>query len=162
MQLLAEIQKTFGKQGELIIKLLVEASEIKPFGEPVFVTIDGLPVPFYFKSFEKLGNHRAQVIFDDMESQPLAEELVGKTLWRPGKPQLSTEPINYRGYQVYDQQLGELGEVVQLLDIPGNPCLQVNYREHALLIPFHKTIVLTINHRSRQMETLLPDGLLEL
>ena len=76
----ANVHKTFGANGELIIKLFPEAPEEINLSEPVFITIDGYPVPFFFKSFEARGNNRALIIFDDMETSVLAEELVGKMM----------------------------------------------------------------------------------
>jgi 16S rRNA processing protein RimM len=130
--------------------------------EPVFVIIDGLPVPFYFKSFEMRGNHRACVIFDDMESQKPAEELVGKTLWLPGPEKAAAQQPDFTGYAVHDRQHGALGVVSGFLDIPGNPCLQIAYENRELLIPFNEAIVVRTNIKKRLLETLLPEGLLEL
>lgn len=156
------IQKTFGAQGELIVRLHAETETIA-IKEPVFVVIDGLPVPFYFKSFDLRGNHRAHVIFDDMESQKLAEELVGKTLWLPGPEKVTATPQpELTGYAVHDRQHGALGVVSGFLDIPGNPCLQIAYENRELIIPFHEAIVVQTNTKKRLLETLLPEGLLEL
>jgi 16S rRNA processing protein RimM len=129
--------------------------------EPAFVVIDGLPVPFYFKSFEMRGNCRALVIFDDMESQKLAEELVGQTLWLSGAEKKHTAQFpDLTGYAVHDRQHGALGVVSGFLDIPGNPCLQVTYKDRELIIPFHEDIVVQTNVKARSLETLLPEGLL--
>jgi 16S rRNA processing protein RimM len=162
MVCLGNVQRTFGTQGELIVRLRAETEGID-LKEPVFVILDGLPVPFYFKSFEMRGNHRAQVVFEDMESQKLAEELVGKTLWLPApESTAATPPHSFTGYTVHDRQHGELGVVSGFLDIPGNPCLQVAYKNRELIIPFNEAIVKQTNHRTRTLETWLPEGLLEL
>ncbi|MDR2358618.1 MAG: hypothetical protein LBD87_02290 [Prevotellaceae bacterium] len=156
------VQKTFGAQGELIVRLHADTETIA-IKEPVFVVIDGLPVPFYFKSFELRGNRRAHVVFDDMESQKLAEELAGKTLWLPGPEKVATaQQPNLTGYAVHDRQHGALGMVSGFLDIPGNPCLQIAYKNRELIIPFNEAIVVQVNVEQRLLETLLPDGLLEL
>jgi 16S rRNA processing protein RimM len=161
MYCFGHVQKTFGTQGELIVRLRAETETVS-IKEPVFVIIDGLPVPFYFKSFELRGNRRAQVVFDGMESQKLAEELAGQTLWLPGadKAVLPEQP-DVTGYAVHDRQHGALGVVSGFLDIPGNPCLQVAYENRALIIPFHEAIVMRIDVKKRLLETLLPEGLLD-
>jgi 16S rRNA processing protein RimM len=162
MYCFGNVQKTFGAQGELIVRLQAETESIN-IKKPVFVVIDGLPVPFYFKSFEPRGNRRAQVVFDDMESQKLAEELVGKTLWLPGAEKTPAAPsFDLTGYAVHDRQHGALGVVSGFLDIPGNPCLQVAYNNRELIIPFHEAIVVQTDVKKRMLETLLPEGLLDL
>jgi ribosomal 30S subunit maturation factor RimM len=55
-----------------------------------------------------------------------------------------------------------LGVVSGFLDIPGNPCLQVAYNNRELIIPFNEAIVVQTNVKKRLLETLLPEGLLEL
>ncbi|MDR3132815.1 MAG: hypothetical protein LBU42_02175 [Prevotellaceae bacterium] len=156
------VQKTFGAHGELLVRLQAETETIT-IKEPVFVIIDGLPVPFYFKSFELRGSHRAQAVFEDLESQKLAEELVGKTLWLPGSEKAATvRQPDLTGYAVHDRQHGALGVVSGFLDIPGNPCLQIAYENRELIVPFHETVVVEVNVKKRLLETLLPEGLLEL
>jgi 16S rRNA processing protein RimM len=164
MQPFADIQKTFGAHGELIIKLWTTAPEEINTTEPVFVVFDGLPVPFYFKSFEARGNNRALVVFDDMESQKLAEELVGKKLLLPDnhKQPDTGEEEALTGFSVTDKQHGLLGIVTGYMDIPGNPCLQVEHKGKELIIPFNEAIVLCINRKKRTLETALPEGLLAL
>ena len=157
------IQKTFGAAGELLLKLRAAAAEGIDLNAPVFITIDGLPTPFYFKSFEARGANRAVVVFDDVESQRWAEELVGKTLWSPHtKAAAAAARRDLTGYAACDRQHGELGAVVGFLDIPGNPCLQIAYRGRELLVPFNEDVVVKINGRKRTIETVLPDGLREI
>jgi 16S rRNA processing protein RimM len=158
-----DIQKTFGASGELLLKTRADAPDEINLNEPVFIIMDGLPVPFYFKSFEARGTNRAVVVFDDMESQKWAEEFVGKTLWQPGVDAAATgNRIDVIGYTAYDRQHGELGEVVEVMYIPHNPCLQILYHGRELLVPFHESIVVKINATKRTLETVLPDGLLEI
>jgi 16S rRNA processing protein RimM len=158
-----DIQKTFGVAGELLLKLRTDAPDEIDLNAPVFITIDGLPVPFYFKSFEARGTNRAVIIFDDVELQRWAEELVGKTLWLPHtKAAAPTDRRDLTGYTAYDRQHGELGAVVGFFDIPGNPCLQIAYQGRELMVPFNEDIVVKINSKKRTLETVLPDGLLEI
>jgi 16S rRNA processing protein RimM len=158
-----DIQKTFGAGGELLLKLRADTPDEIDLTKPVFITIDGAPVPFYFKSFVARGAKRAVVVFDDMETQRLAEALVGKTLWLPeAKAAATTGHPELTGYTAYDRQHGELGEVAGIVYFPNNPCLQIIFHGRELLVPFHTSIVVKINARKRTLETVLPDGLLEI
>ncbi len=161
----AEIQKTFGAYGELIIKLYDEAPEEINLDEPVFITIDGLLVPFYFKSFEPRGNNRAQVVFDDFETQKLAEELVGKKI-ENGELKMENGTLNSQfsilNYKVVDKALGELGTVTGFLDIPGNPCLQIDYNGREVIIPCHENFVKKNDHKKQLLQVDVPKELLEL
>ena len=164
MLAIAEVQKSFGTHGELIIRLRPEAPEEINVNEPVFITIDDLPVPFYFKSFEAFGTRRAKVVFDDMETPELAAELIGKTIElkvTEGKEQTNARPLLLH-YKIMDNKNGIIGVVTGFLDIPQNPCLLVIHNEREIIIPFHETIVQKINSKKQILQVVLPEGLLEL
>ena len=51
----AQVLKSNGTDGELLISFLDIAPEDIDLQEPVFIEFDGLPVPFYFESFTPRG-----------------------------------------------------------------------------------------------------------
>jgi 16S rRNA processing protein RimM len=157
--LLGEVLKTFGTEGELIVKVYESVPEnIK---EPIFICFDGLWVPFYFKLFELRGK-KAKIIFENMESEELAEELVGKKIFsRPEVSNVSVaEPSDLTGFTVIDSRLGKLGQVCDVFKYPGNPCVEIIFNEKKVLIPLNS--VEKFNYRKKQIYTTVPDGLLEL
>ncbi|MDR3184435.1 MAG: hypothetical protein LBT49_03415 [Prevotellaceae bacterium] len=175
----ADVVKTFGAHGELLIRLRDEAPEAINLSEPVFITIDGYAVPFYFKRFEARGNRRALVVFDDMETMALAQELVGKAVNRgtgngergtenrkreTGSGERETENGDVFAllhYNVVDEKAGEIGVVTGFIDIPGNPCLQLNSDAQEILVPFREEMM-TVDHKKKIITTNLPEGLVDL
>ena len=165
----ADVVKTFGAHGELLIRLRPEAPEEINLSEPVFIVIDGYAVPFYFKQFGARGNHRALVVFDDMETMELAQELVGKAIERrmekgerrKGNGEGRADKASLLNYNVVDEKAGEIGVVAGFIDIPGNPCLRLNNDAQEILIPFREEMM-TIDHRKKIITTNLPDGLVDL
>ncbi len=172
----ASVHKTFGNNGELIIKLFDSAPEEINLKEPVFITIDGCPVPFFFKQFDPRGNSRALVIFDDMETQALAEELVGKVIklkMENGELKMkmhnkdNVSPIfNFQfsifNYEVVDEAAGAIGTVRDFMDIPGNPCLLVMNGDNEVIIPCREELIVKADHKKKTITMQLPEGLVEL
>jgi ribosomal 30S subunit maturation factor RimM len=161
---IADVIKTFGAHGELLIRLRPEAPDEINLSEPVFLPIDGYAVPFYFKRFEARGNHRALVVFDDMETMELAQELVGKAIeWRTGNGERNnpTNSFSLLHYNVVDKTAGDIGAVAEFIDIPGNPCLQLNNGAQEILIPFREEMM-TVDHKKKTITTDLPAGLVDL
>ncbi|MDR0295354.1 MAG: hypothetical protein LBH91_04075 [Prevotellaceae bacterium] len=168
----ANVHKTFGANGELIIKLFSEAPEEINLSEPVFITIDGCPVPFFFKSFETRGNNRAIVIFDDVESMVLAEELTGKMVFSrqdcfaplamTGSKQSAVGSQLLIDYVVKDEAAGDIGIVVEFMDIPKNPCLSISNGNSKIIIPCQGEFIVKINHKNKIITTRLPEGLINL
>jgi 16S rRNA processing protein RimM len=62
---------------------------------------------------------------------------------------------------VVDKKAGEIGTVTEFIDIPGNPCLQLNSDAQEILIPFREEM-LTIDHKKKTITTDLPAGLVDL
>ena len=162
----ANVHKTFGANGELIIKLFPEAPEEINLSEPVFITIDGCPVPFFFKHFEARGNNRAVVVFDDVESMALAEELVGKMICGKRKAESGKQSAvggwQLVGYMVKDEEAGDIGVVEEFMDIPKNPCLSINNGNNKIIIPCQEEFIVKINHQKKIITTQLPEGLINL
>ncbi|MDR2562682.1 MAG: hypothetical protein LBC98_01925 [Prevotellaceae bacterium] len=161
-----EVLKTFGAKGELIIRFDAIAPESLDLKEPVFIVIDGLPVPFYFKTFEPFAG-KVKVIFENMESEQLASELVGKRLHADNsiaeKPE--TEVSGFAAlisFAVRDEKLGEIGIITDFFDYPKNPCFEVCKDEKQFLIPINEELIVGINDEDKTLITTLPEGLLEI
>jgi 16S rRNA processing protein RimM len=158
--LFGEVLKTFGTDGELLIKI----SDPVPVNmkEPVFIRIDELWVPFYFKLFELRGK-KAKVIFENMESEALSEELLGKKIFL--KPEISPVPASklsdLTGFTVIDSLHGNLGQVSDVFNFPGNPCIEITMAlNKKAMIPLNG--ILKLEYRKRLIHTTIPEGLLEL
>ncbi|MDR0726302.1 MAG: hypothetical protein LBF59_09910 [Prevotellaceae bacterium] len=157
--LVGEVLKIFGAGGELIAK--INEPVFENCGEPVFIRIDGLWVPFYFKLFEPHGK-RVKIIFENMESKELAEELVGKKMF--SQPEIlhesASEPSSLMRFTVIDSKLGNLGQVEEVFDYPGNPCVGIVINGKQVLIPLNGIEKLEL--RKKLIYTTIPEGLLEL
>jgi 16S rRNA processing protein RimM len=157
--LVGEVLKVFGTGGEVIAKINESVQE--NLKEPVFILIDGLWVPFYFKLFEPLGK-RMKIIFENMESEELAKELVGKKIF--SQPEIShesgSELSDLTGFTVIDSKLGNLGQVDEVFDYPGNPCIAITIDEKQVMIPLNG--IKKLEYRKKLILTTIPEGLLEL
>ena len=56
MQRIAQVLKSNGTDGELLISFFDIGPEDIDLQEPVFIYFDGLPVPFFIRSFRQRGN----------------------------------------------------------------------------------------------------------
>ena len=80
MQQIAQVLKSNGVEGELLVSFRDIDPEDVILEEPVFIEFDGLPVPFYFESFTRRGTNRALVRLTGIRSLQDAEEVVGRAL----------------------------------------------------------------------------------
>lgn len=165
-RLFGEVLKTFGAQGQLLIKLKDEVAEQTIKKEPVFIYIDGLQVPFYIQSFSYKGTNKALVVFEDMDTEELAKELIGKVVYVVSKKrnEVGEESglTDLVGFTVFDSDRGEIGKIIEIMPIPGNPCLVVAYGENEVIIPIHEELIERIALKEKKVFLTLPEGLLEL
>jgi 16S rRNA processing protein RimM len=64
-------------------------------------------------------------------------------------------------FTVSDSELGEIGTVVEHIDIPGNPQLVVLHKEKEVFVPISDTFYKGIDKDKKIIFVSLPDGLIE-
>lgn len=160
-----EALKTFGVNGELVVKLNPDLQDDLNIKEPLFIIFDGLTVPFYVRSFESRGNHKLIMAFDDIDNEFLATELTGKKLYyaSTSKHQNTNDDLSYFiGYTLIDGGLGKLGVITDFFDYPGNPCFQTYYNDKEVLVPINEDLIGGIDDKNKTILLALPEGLLDI
>jgi len=181
----AQVLKSNGTDGELVLGFREIAPEDINLQEPVFIIFDGLPVPFYIESFQKRGNTKALVRLTDICSQEDVEEIAGKAVYieEDGLPEMSLEEDGFAALvgwvlltpagipdQVGDDkgtvgdneemELYEVGEITDFMDIPNNPCIEVETENGAVIIPLHEDFILGLDPENQEIVMQIPEGLL--
>ena len=180
LQQIAQVLKSNGTDGELVMGFREIAPEDINLNEPVFIIFDGLPVPFYIESFAKRGNTKALVRLTDICSMEDVEEIAGKPVYiEEGQfPEMSLEEDGYAalvGWMVLtpasvilsdseespeEMELYEVGEITDFLDIPNNPCIEVETENGAIMIPLHEDLILSLDPEYQEIIMQIPAGLL--
>ena len=219
LQQVAQVLKSNGTDGELVMGFREIAPEDISLNEPVFIVFDGLPVPFFIESFSKRGNSKALVRLTDIRSMEDAEELAGKAVYveEESLPEMTLEDDGYAaligwllltpeipdqvgndeeavgddgetvgndeeavgndgetvgddGEAVEDDEetslpattgnLYEVGEITDFIDIPNNPCIEVDTKNGAVMIPLHEDLILSVDPENLEIIMQIPAGLL--
>jgi len=195
LQQVAQVLKSNGTDGELVMGFREIAPEDINLNEPVFIVFDGLPVPFFIESFTKRGNSKALVRLTDICSMEDVEEIAGKAVYieEDSLPEMSLEEDGYAalvGWMVLtpgipdqvgndgngghdgnggsdgndendeDIDLYEVGEITDFIDIPNNPCIEVETENGAVMIPLHEDLILSVDPENLEIIMQIPAGLL--
>ena len=204
MQQVAQVLKSNGTDGELVLSFREIAPEDINLSEPVFIIFDGLPVPFFIESFAKRGNSKALVHLTDICSQEDVDEIAGKAVYVDDSqiPEMSLEEDGFAALvgwvlltpEIPDQvgdddrivgeipdQVGndkridtddkkslpaltgnlyEVGEIIDFIDIPNNPCIEVETENGAVMIPLHEDLILSVDPEYQEIIMQIPEGLL--
>ena len=176
LQQVAQVLKSNGTDGELVMSFREIAPEDINLQEPVFIIFDGLPVPFYIESFTKRGNSKALVRLTDIRSMEDVEEISGKAVYieEDQLPEMSLEEDGFAALvgwtlltpeipdQVEDDDMTliEVGEITDFLDIPNNPCIEVETENGAVMIPLHEDLILSVDPEYQEIIMQIPAGLI--
>ena len=174
----AQVLKSNGTDGELVLGFREIAPEDINLQEPVFIIFDGLPVPFYIESIQKRGNTKALVRLTDICSQEDVEEIAGKAVYieEDCLPEMSLEEDGFAALVGWvlltpagipdqvgkdeEMELYEVGEITDFIDIPNNPCIEVETENGAVMIPLHEDLILSVDPENRELIMEVPEGLL--
>lgn len=163
----ARVLKSNGTDGEILIGFREIAPEDLNQKEPVFITFDGLPVPFFIESFSKKGTSRALVHITGVKSLQDAEEIVGKDIFasQQGINEYDSEDDGLTvddliGWTLLDADNENVGEITDYEDIPGNTCLYVETKDGQVMIPLHEDLILSVDEASKSISVAIPEGLI--
>ena len=222
LQQVAQVLKSNGTDGELVMGFREIAPEDINLKEPVFIVFDGLPVPFFIESFTKRGNSKALVRLTDICSMEDVEEIAGKAIYveEDSLPELSLEEDGYaalvgwvvltpegdvstsldmtsekndmtnEGQMTEDNDnegvvgddeakavgddkdeaapslpaltgnLIEVGTITDFMDIPNNPCIEVETENGAVILPLHEDFILSVDPEYQEIIMQIPAGLI--
>ena len=175
LQQVAQVLKSNGTDGELVMGFREIAPEDINLNEPVFIVFDGLPVPFFIESFTKRGNSKALVRLTDICSMEDVEEIAGKAVYieEDNLPEMSLEEDGYAALigwilltpEIPDQvgedmEVIEVGEITDFIDIPNNPCIEVETESGAVMIPLHEDLILSVDPEYQEIIMQIPAGLI--
>ncbi len=161
--------KIFGVQGALVLRLEPKVVAITGIPEWAFVMIDGAPVPFRIRQEEFfLKDSRHLVIaFSGRESPDVVARFIDLQVRFPGtiddwfELEDDEEP-GLTGFRVIDSVSGREGLVTGLLDIPGNPLLELDFDGREILLPVRPEYVLKTDHRRKVLRVQIPEDLFSL
>lgn len=154
----AQVLKSNGTDGELLMSFLEVGPEDIDREEPVYIYFDGLPVPFYFESFNQRGTNRALVRLTGVHSLRDADELAGRDVYADYFETEEDEDLT--GWKVLSEDGTPIGTITAYEDIPGNLCIYVDTADGERLLPLHDDLVLSMDDTARTITLRIPEGLL--
>ena len=158
MQKIAQVLKSNGTDGELLVSFFDVDPEEIDLQEPVFIYFDGLPVPFYFESFVRRGVNRALVHLTGVHSLRDADELAGSAIFADYFE--VDEDSDLTGWTVLSATGDTVGLIVGYEDIPGNLCVYVDTANGERLLPLHEDLITNLDHNSKVITMKIPEGLI--
>jgi 16S rRNA processing protein RimM len=166
MRIVGGFGKPHGLNGE--IKLMVEA----PFLDDVrrckalFIVVAGRPMPYFVEWIR--GEKDLLAKLEGVDDRDAARVLQGKDALLRAQDLSSPDTLKedetpaWLGYTVIDREIGLIGAIEDVIELPQQLLALVNYRGKETLIPLHEQLILSIDEQAKRLEMSLPAGLLDL
>ena len=164
---LGKILKTYGSKGHLLIFLDVDHPERYKKLESVYVAVDHERIPFFIQSVELKPKKQAIIRFDDFLTADDSEVFIGRELYLPLShlPTLKGKNFYYHdveGFIVIDENFGNIGILVSILDLPQQSLLQIMKDKKEILIPLNDEVLQKVDRKKKEVHIHAPEGLIEI
>lgn len=163
---IGKIVKLHGFEGNALI--IFDEAYLKKISktEWVFLSIDGLPVPFFIIKFDLRSDTSAIIKLSDIDTSEEMEKLLGceVSIIESGRARKTNNlsQTDIADYSVIDEKAGEIGKATTVLNFNDNLVIQVFKGDREILIPVAEEIILNIDDTQKIISVSLPDGLIDL
>jgi 16S rRNA processing protein RimM len=159
---IGKVLKTHGYKGHL--KIFIDDFYMDDFEEISAVFINQLP--YFIISKDINSEKQAIILLEDIENKEKAHPLQGKDIYAKDDDLteiLEDEPYHdLAGFTISDKNMGKIGEITKVLELPHQFLAQVFKDEKEILIPLNDDFILNIDEKKKLIEMQLPDGLLDI
>jgi len=121
---------------------------------------------------EEIAGKAVYIEEDNLPEMSLEEDgyaaLIGWTLLMPEIPDQVGDDVETVGEDMEEDtslpaltgNLYEVGEITDFIDIPNNPCIEVETESGAVMIPLHEDLILSVDPEYQEIIMQLPAGLI--
>jgi 16S rRNA processing protein RimM len=166
LHLLGAFTKLHGYKGELTA--FVDSANMKDYEslQHLYVEVKGHLVPYIVQSIEYKTNKTMKVKLEGVDNEAMAKALVKCEIYIV--PDAISEPDALReelrsieGYNVIDEEEGEIGRISMIDDNKVNPLLEITSDEAVILLPLHQDFIIEVVHEARTLYVAAPPGLID-
>jgi len=161
------VVKTHGTKGALLIKIEQDLIDEIEETKPVFLEIEGKPVPFFARpdSVRWKDEHGVFFHFEYINGIEAADELTGKKVYiLPETVDVDSDSphrMALEGYVVLNTARENLGQIIKFHDVPKNPLIEIENKGQTFLIPLTDDWIVELNAERKEITMDLPEGLLD-
>lgn len=165
--LLGSLLKTTGIKGEIILKFNNDYSKGIQKLESIFIDVDNKLVPFFIEEIKMKSSTTAVVKFEGLDEEEKAAEFIGSEFYTSFDKlkalQINAdENLDIIGYKIIDQDKKYIGKVIEFIDIPENPLLNVKTEEGEFLIPAKDELIIEVDDDLKEIQINIAEGMFDL
>lgn len=164
---LGYVAKLHGFKGEVSLFLDVTNPEDYVSLDALFIELNGQLTPFFVESLKLKNKGFAAVKFEGITTENDARLLLRKNIYLPASILPELEGTNFYDHEIVDFNVedsvhGNIGKVIQVIDLSANPLLQIEKDGTEILVPLRDGVILDVNRKTKTLTVQTPPGLVEL
>lgn len=164
--LVGEVGRAHGLRGEVKVEVHSDVAERFDRGSELWAVKTGRPASRLTVRQSRPVKGGLLVAFEGITDRDQAEALGGSRLevdsdQVPAPPEGLYYYFDLIGCRCIDSELGDLGEVVDVVEDGGGTLLRVRRGEENLLLPFVDAFLGVVDTAAKRIEWTLPPGLVE-
>lgn len=159
------ITKPFGYKGQAYVYLDTDEPEKYSNLDAVFLNIDGEMLPYMIEDIQLRGANQAVIKFEDVDGEEI-KSLMKTEIYLPLSvlPPLTGNKFYFHevvGFSVIDSEKGNIGKIVDFIDVLQQPIMQVDFNGIEILIPAIDKFFKTVDRERREIHIDAPEGLID-
>ncbi|MRR18590.1 hypothetical protein EG827_00205 [bacterium] len=162
MKTIGRITKTHGFEGAVVVRSESGITREPGQGEPVFIVIDGIPVPFFTREAFSPSPVKLVISFDDYLTTESVSPFKGCEVRIAGEADESDDLAALDGFTLTDTNSLFTGTVTSVLQNPGQLLAVVATPAGEIFVPLHPDLIVSVDRKMKKIEMSLPEGLIQL
>lgn len=159
------ITKPFGYKGQAYVFLDTDEPEKYSTLEAVFLNIDGEMLPYMIEDIQLRGANQAVIKFEDVDGEEI-KSLMKTEIYLPlsALPPLTGNKFYFHevvGFSVIDSEKGNIGKIVDFIDVLQQPIMQIDFNGIEILIPAIDKFFKTVDREKKEIHIDAPEGLID-
>lgn len=162
---LGVISKVFSFKGEIVARFDVEVPNLFDNLNALFIEEKGNLVPYFVDKVEPQLNNFVRIKFRGIDTQEQAKKLLKCELFLPDTllPKLSEDEFYFHeivGFTAFDEDEKEVGEIVEVYNLPNNPVAEILIDGKEVLVPLN--LMIELDKKNQKIYIEIPQGLIDL
>ena len=130
-------------------------------GDFIFIQTEGQMVPFQVLNCK--GNEQNPIVkLEFVDSYEQAQEMAGSQVFSENYMDEKREELSFIGYEIIDKELGSIGSVNDVREMPQQMMLVVFYNNQDRYIPLVEDFINYISPEKKEIWLTLPKGILDI
>jgi len=163
---IGKIVSIVGLKGEVLLKhTLGKKTSLKDLPAIFIEEKENSFLPWFIESSKIKNESEIYLKIETINSRESAMVLSQKEIWLPEsdfkKFTARSAPANLLGYTIINEG-EELGKILEVIEQPHQLICRIEIKEKEALIPLNENTLQKTDHKKREVNVKLPDGLLEI